>query len=113
MVGSGPEAKPGNRVVAHFEAKWRGITFITTRQGMGAGGDPFGWNVGANPGEGGTLKGLDLGVRGMRLGGRRKLIVPPGLAYGKKGLGEIPPDATLEIDVDLLSVKRDATSRIL
>ena len=39
------------------------------------------------------------GVRGMRMGGQRKLIVPPGLAYGKKGIGEVPPDATLEFEV--------------
>ena len=41
------------------------------------------------------------GVRGMRMGGQRKLIVPPGLAYGKKGIGEVPPDATLEFEVRL------------
>lgn len=45
------------------------------------------------------------GVRGMRVGGQRKLIVPPELAYGSKGVGEIPPDATLEFEVQLLSVK--------
>ena len=39
------------------------------------------------------------GVRGMRIGGQRKLIVPPELAYGKKGIGEVPPDATLEFEV--------------
>ena len=39
------------------------------------------------------------GVRGMRTGGQRKLIIPPELAYGKKGIGEVPPDATLEFEV--------------
>lgn len=39
------------------------------------------------------------GVRGMRTGGQRKLIVPPELAYGKKGIGEVPPNATLEFEV--------------
>ena len=41
------------------------------------------------------------GVRGMRMGGQRKLIVPSDLAYGKKGIGEVPPDATLEFEVRL------------
>lgn len=62
------------------------------------GGSPLGFDVGAQ-GPGGTLKGLDLGVRGMRIGGRRKLLVPPNLAYGDKGVGEVPPGATLEFDV--------------
>lgn len=107
-IGTGAEATEGKRVVVHFEAKWKGVTFITTRQGMGVtGGTPLGFDVGAR-GAGGTLRGLDLGVRGMRVGGRRKLIVPPNLAYGDKGVGEVPPGATLDFDVELLSIKQDA-----
>ena len=68
------------------------------------GGTPLGWDVGAK-GAGGTLEGLDLGVVGMRVGGRRVLRVPPALAYGAKGVGEIPPNATLLFDVELLSIK--------
>lgn len=48
------------------------------------GGSPLGFDVGAR-GAGGTLRGLDLGVQGMRVGGRRKLIVPPELGYGNRG----------------------------
>lgn len=109
ILGDGEEAKQGSRVAVHFDAKWRGITFVTTRQGMGVtGGSPFGFDIGAPPGQGGTLKGLDLGVRGMRVGGQRKLIVPSVLAYGEKGYGEIPPNAELIIDVQLLSIKKNA-----
>jgi len=104
-AGAGPEARQGDRVVVHYEAKWRGVTFMTSRQGLGVtGGTPLGFDVGAQ-GAGGTLAGLDLGVRGMRVGGRRVLQVPPELAYGKAGVGEIPPNATITIDCELLSVK--------
>lgn len=75
----------GDRVVVHYEAKWRGITFVTSRVGAGVtGGEPYGFDVGAT-GTTRALKGLDLGVRGMRRGGVRKLIVPPDLAYGERG----------------------------
>lgn len=109
VVGDGPLAQEGSRVAVHFDAKWKGITFVTTRQGMGVtGGSPFGFDVGAPPNMGGTLKGLDLGVRGMRVGGQRRLIVPAKLAYGDKGYGEIPPGAELTVDVALLSIKTSA-----
>ncbi len=109
VVGDGPLAQEGSRVAVHFDAKWKGITFVTTRQGMGVtGGSPFGFDVGAPPNMGGTLKGLDLGVRGMRVGGQRRLIVPAKLAYGEKGYGEIPPGAELTVDVALLSIKTNA-----
>ena len=83
--GEGPEVVEGDRVVVHYEAKWRGITFVTSRQGVGVtGGEPYGFDVGAT-GSTMALRGLDVGVRGMRRGGVRKLIVPPELAYGDRG----------------------------
>ncbi|TMW90384.1 hypothetical protein EJD97_015784 [Solanum chilense] len=75
-VGAGAEAVKGSRVAIHYVAKWRNITFMTSRQGMGVGG------------------------------GTRLLIVPPELAYGKKGVQEIPPNATIEMDIELLSIKQ-------
>ncbi|MED6162126.1 hypothetical protein PIB30_067405 [Stylosanthes scabra] len=105
-VGEGAEAVKGSRVAVHYVAKWRGITFMTSRQGMGVGGGtPYGFDVGESE-RGNVLKGLDLGVQGMRVGGQRLLIVPPELAYGKKGIQEIPPNATIEVDVELLSIKQ-------
>ncbi|XP_031489254.1 peptidyl-prolyl cis-trans isomerase FKBP16-4, chloroplastic-like [Nymphaea colorata] len=105
-VGGGPQAVKGSRVAVHYVAKWKGITFMTSRQGLGVGGGtPYGFDVGQSE-KGNVLKGLDLGVVGMRAGGQRLLIVPPELAYGSKGVQEIPPNATLELDVELLTVKQ-------
>ncbi|CAN1353609.1 Peptidyl-prolyl cis-trans isomerase FKBP16-4, chloroplastic [Linum perenne] len=96
-VGGGPEAVKGSRVAVHYVAKWKGITFMTSRQGLGVGGGtPYGFDVGQSE-RGAVLKGLDLGVVGMRVGGQRLLIVPPELAYGSKGVQEIPPNATIEV----------------
>lgn len=62
MVGDGPEASVGDRVVVHYDLKFRNVTFMTSRQGMGVtGGTPFGWDVGQPAGSAGsTLKGLDV-----------------------------------------------------
>ncbi|XP_073006431.1 peptidyl-prolyl cis-trans isomerase FKBP16-4, chloroplastic [Typha latifolia] len=105
-VGGGPKAVKGSRVAVHYVAKWKGITFMTSRQGLGVGGGtPYGFDIGQSE-RGNVLKGLDLGVDGMKVGGQRLLIIPPELAYGSKGVQEIPPNATIEIDVELLSIKQ-------
>ncbi|KMZ69830.1 Peptidyl-prolyl cis-trans isomerase FKBP16-4, chloroplastic [Zostera marina] len=105
-VGSGAEAMKASRVAVHYVARWKGITFMTSRQGLGVGGGtPYGFDVGQSE-KGSVLKGLDLGVLGMKVGGQRLLIVPPELAYGSKGVQEIPPNATIELDVELLSIKQ-------
>nr|CAD1819866.1 unnamed protein product [Ananas comosus var. bracteatus] len=105
-VGGGPKAVKGSRVAVHYVAKWKGITFMTSRQGLGVGGGtPYGFDVGQSE-RGNVLKGLDLGVEGMKVGGQRLLIIPPELAYGSKGVQEIPPNATIELDVELLSIKQ-------
>ncbi|KAL9318943.1 hypothetical protein ACSQ67_015460 [Phaseolus vulgaris] len=104
-VGNGAEAKKGSRVAIHYVAKWKSITFMTSRQGMGVGGGtPYGFDVGQSE-RGTVLKGLDLGVEGMRVGGQRLLIVPPELAYGSKGVQEIPPNSTIEVRYSDLFVK--------
>ncbi|XP_065855100.1 peptidyl-prolyl cis-trans isomerase FKBP16-4, chloroplastic [Euphorbia lathyris] len=105
-VGGGTKAVKGSRVAVHYVAKWKGITFMTSRQGLGVGGGtPYGFDVGQSE-RGNVLKGLDLGVEGMRVGGQRLIIVPPELAYGSKGVQEIPPNATIELDVELLAIKQ-------
>lgn len=105
-VGGGAIASKGSRVAVHYVVKWKGVTFMTSRQGLGVtGGTPYGFDVGSSE-QRIVLKGLDYGVQGMRVGGQRLLIVPPQLAYGNKGIQEIPPNATLEMNVELLSIKQ-------
>ena len=52
-----------------------------------------------------AIRGFEEGVRGMREGGRRKLVVPPALAYGREGMGPVPPNAVLVFDVELVRVR--------
>lgn len=99
-VGEGAEATPGTTVTVHYAGNaW------STRQQFDASwdrGEPFEFRLGA----GQVITGWDQGVAGMRVGGRRRLVIPPGLAYGKRGAGGvIKPDETLVFVVDLLGVR--------
>ncbi|KAF5841120.1 hypothetical protein DUNSADRAFT_14295 [Dunaliella salina] len=107
VAGDGDEPVRGDRVAVHYDVKFRSITIATSRAGAGVtGGTPVGFNVGT-PADapGGILPGIDLGVLGMHVGGLRRLIVPPELAYGDKQMGEITPNSTLQIDLELLSIQ--------
>ncbi|WP_424215006.1 FKBP-type peptidyl-prolyl cis-trans isomerase [Streptomyces sp. BI20] len=99
VVGDGAEAKPGRVVRVHYV----GLTFASGRE-FDASWDrdePFKFAVGG----GRAVKGFDRGVRGMRVGGRREILVPPRLGYGKQSPSAlIPAGSTLVFVVDLLSV---------
>ncbi len=97
QVGSGDEAVAGTTVSVHYEG-WlpNGTKFDSSRDRN----DPFVFQLGA----GLVIGGWDEGVAGMRVGGIRKLVIPPHLAYGAAGRGSIPGDATLVFDIELLSV---------
>ena len=97
-VGSGAAAKAGQTVCVHYTG-WLpdGSKFDSSRDRN----EPFKFRLGA----GQVIRGWDEGVAGMRVGGRRLLVIPPDLAYGATGSDPIPPNATLVFDVVLLGVQ--------
>jgi FKBP-type peptidyl-prolyl cis-trans isomerase len=104
--GTGPEAQAGKPVVVHYTGwlydpaapEGKGRKFDSSRDR----GTPFDFPLGA----GRVIKGWDQGVAGMKVGGQRRLIIPPQLGYGERGAGGvIPPNATLMFDVELIDVK--------
>ncbi|MCG2586411.1 FKBP-type peptidyl-prolyl cis-trans isomerase [Massilia sp. TS11] len=105
-IGSGAEAQVGNTVLVNYTG-WlhkplalnqRGKMFDTSN-----GRGPLEFQLGA----GRVIKGWEQGILGMKVGGKRTLIIPSHLAYGKRGApgGSIPPDADLVFDVELVGVK--------
>jgi peptidylprolyl isomerase len=98
--GTGDKAQAGDTVEVHY-------TGWTTKDGQKFDssldrGQAFSFKLG----QGRVIKGWDEGVAGMRVGGKRTLIIPAELGYGKRGAGDkIPPDAELKFDVELLKIK--------
>lgn len=99
-VGDGPEATKGSMVEVHYAGNaW------STRQEFDSSwnrNDTFSFKLGA----GQVIDGWDQGVAGMKVGGRRRLVIPPKLGYGKRGAGgAIGPNETLVFVVDLIGVR--------
>ena len=99
-VGDGPEAQPGQYVNVHYV----GVAHSTGREFDASynRGEPFAFPLGG----GQVIAGWDQGVAGMKVGGRRRLTIPPELGYGSRGAGGvIAPGETLVFVVDLLDVR--------
>jgi FKBP-type peptidyl-prolyl cis-trans isomerase FkpA len=106
-VGTGADAVAGKRLTVNYTG-WLHDSSKTDNKGtqfdssLGAGRSPFTFTLGA----GQVIKGWDQGFAGMKVGGQRRLVIPPELGYGASGSGGvIPPNATLVFDVELLDVQ--------
>jgi FKBP-type peptidyl-prolyl cis-trans isomerase FkpA len=98
LVGEGAEASAGQMVTVHYTG-WltNGSKFDSSKDRN----DPFRFALG----RGQVIAGWDEGVQGMKIGGTRKLTIPPDLGYGARGAGGvIPPNATLVFEVELLGL---------
>ena len=98
VVGTGTEAKAGNKVKVHYVGT---LTDGTKFDSSVDRGQPFDFDLG----EGRVIKGWDEGVAGMKVGGKRKLVIPPELGYGGRAIGKIPSNSILIFEVELLDVK--------
>jgi peptidylprolyl isomerase len=98
--GKGKAAKPGDTVTVQYVGSlYRNNSVFDNSWDRGK---PFPFQLG----QGQVIPGWDAGVKGMKVGGRRELVIPPEQAYGAKGSGPIGPNETLVFVVDLLNVKR-------
>jgi FKBP-type peptidyl-prolyl cis-trans isomerase len=98
-VGEGDIAERGDKVTVHYVGTLpNGQIFDSSRDSN----TPFVFTLGA----GNVIRGWDEGLQGMREGGKRRLVIAPDYAYGERGIGPIPPNATLIFDVELLNVEK-------
>ena len=97
VVGTGATAVAGDTVSVNY------VGTLTNGQKFDASADhggPFSFRLGV----GAVIPGFDQGVTGMKVGGKRRLTIPPNLAYGSTGSGPIPPNATIVFEVELVSI---------
>jgi FKBP-type peptidyl-prolyl cis-trans isomerase len=100
-VGTGAIAQNGDTVTVNYTGSLDDGTVFDSS--LKPGRTPFSFVLGNN-GPGGVIQGWNLGVLGMRIGGKRELVIPSDLGYGASGYGPIPPNATLHFTVELLGV---------
>lgn len=104
LVGTGAEAATGRAATVHYTL-WLYDAGRVENKGTqietSVGGQPFTFTVGARQ----VIAGWDRGVPGMKVGGKRRLVLPPDLAYGAQANGRIPANSTLVFDIELLAVQ--------
>jgi FKBP-type peptidyl-prolyl cis-trans isomerase FkpA len=104
VPGTGKEATAGATVVVNYTG-WLYDPKAPQQHGAqfdsSVGREPFSFRLGS----GGVIKGWDDGVQGMKVGGKRTLVIPAAMGYGADGAGPIPPNANLIFDVELLDVR--------
>lgn len=97
-LGDGPEVASGDYIIIHYKGTLEdGKQFDSSYDR----GQPFKTRIGV----GQVIEGWDMGVMGMKVGGKRKLTIPPQLAYKNQEIGEIPPNSTLIFELELLAVE--------
>lgn len=97
VVGTGATAATGDTLTVHYTGWLADGTKFDSSYDRGT---PYVFVLGASQ----VIRGWDMGIPGMKVGGKRRLVIPPSLAYGSAGRGPIPPNATLKFDVDLVSI---------
>jgi FKBP-type peptidyl-prolyl cis-trans isomerase FkpA len=101
VVGTGATANTGSVATVTYSGWLYDTSKVDSKGTFFDGGSGFTFTIGA----GGVIAGWDQGVVGMRVGGQRRLIIPPELAYGSSGRSPIPPNATLVFDITLTAVQ--------
>lgn len=100
ILGEGNEANDFNKVIVNYTGSLEDGSIFDSS--LNPGREPFSFTLGV----GSVIKGWDIGVKGMKVGGKRKLTIPPELGYGDNGAGDvIPPGSTLIFEIDLLEVE--------
>jgi len=97
VVGTGATAAAGDTVTVHYVGTLLNGTKFDSSYDAGR---PFTFKIGA----GQVIAGWDQGVPGLKVGGKRRLTIPPSLGYGNQAQGPIPPNSTLRFDIELLSI---------
>ena len=99
LIGEGVVAEKYSIATVHYTGKLvKGKVFDSSKQ---IGREPFRFTLGA----GQVIEGWDQGIIGMKVGGQRKLIIPPHLGYGDQDMGVIPPNSTLIFNIELIEIE--------
>jgi FKBP-type peptidyl-prolyl cis-trans isomerase len=97
VVGTGATAATGDTLTVHYVGRLQNGSQFESSYDLNR---PYTFRLGA----GQVIAGWDQGIPGMKVGGKRRLTIPPSLAYGNQQVGSIPPNSTLVFDVELLSI---------